>query len=91
MSNESVRKTRWGIFAAVAIALLTVGGVLRAGIIQMPDNGGNESGTKVPLKFDRNPAPVDLSNFKNGYSAVIDPALPAVVNISSTKVVKQRN
>jgi len=91
MTNESVRKTRWGIFAAVAIALLTAGGVLRAGIIQMPDNGGNESSTKVPLKFDRDPAPIDLSNFKNGYSSVIDPALPAVVNISSTKVVKQRN
>ncbi len=92
MSKETVRKTRWGIFAAVAIALLTVGGVLRAGIIQMPDNRStNGGGQKVPLNFDRNPAPVDLGNFKNGYSSVIDPALPAVVNISSTKVVKQRN
>ncbi|MGB6132109.1 MAG: DegQ family serine endoprotease [Acidobacteriaceae bacterium] len=88
MTNEPVRKTRWGIFAAVAIALLTVGGVLRAGIIQMPDNGG---GAKVPLKFDRNPAPVSLGNFQNGYSSVIDPVLPAVVNISSTRVVKQHN
>jgi len=46
---------------------------------------------KVPLKIDENPAPVDLSTLKNGYSSVIDPALPAVVNISSTKVVKQQN
>jgi hypothetical protein len=44
---------------------------------------------KVPLKIDKNPAPVNLTEFKNGYSSVIDPALPAVVNISSSKVVKQ--
>jgi serine protease Do len=89
MTTESVRKTRWGIFAAVAIALLTVGGVLRAGILPLP--GGQDTGHSVPLKFDRNPAPVSLSNFQNGYSSVIDPALPAVVNIESTKVVKQQN
>jgi serine protease Do len=46
---------------------------------------------KVPFKIDENPAPVDLSTLKNGYSSVIDPALPAVVNVSSTKVVKQQN
>jgi serine protease Do len=46
---------------------------------------------KVPLKIDENPAAVDLSTLKNGYSSVIDPALPAVVNISSTKAVKQQN
>jgi serine protease Do len=34
---------------------------------------------------------VNLAEFKNGYAPVIDPALPAVVNISSTKMVKQQN
>src|SRR5215472_13951439 len=42
----------------------------------------------VPLKVDENPGPVNLAALKNGYSSVIDPALPAVVNIASTKVVK---
>ena len=46
---------------------------------------------KVPLKIDKDPAPVSLEALKNGYAPVIDPALPAVVNISSTKVVKQQN
>jgi serine protease Do len=46
---------------------------------------------KVPLKIDKDPAPVNLAEFKNGYAPVIDPALPAVVNISSTKMVKQQN
>ncbi|MGC1415717.1 MAG: Do family serine endopeptidase [Candidatus Acidiferrum sp.] len=47
--------------------------------------------SKVPLKIDSAPAPVSLADFKNGYSSIIDPALPAVVNISSTKLVKQQN
>ena len=46
---------------------------------------------KVPLKIDRAPSPVTLASFQNGFSAVIDPALPKVVNISSTKVVKRQN
>jgi serine protease Do len=45
----------------------------------------------VPLKIDKDPAPLNLAQFKNGYAQVIDPALPAVVNISSTKMVKQKN
>jgi S1-C subfamily serine protease len=49
------------------------------------------SADSVPLKIDANPAPVSLADLKNGYSAVIGPALPAVVNISSTKVVKVGN
>lgn len=46
---------------------------------------------KVPLRIDKDPAPVNLAELKNGYAPVIDPALPAVVNISSTKMVKQQN
>lgn len=46
---------------------------------------------KIFLKIDRNPSPLSLAEFKNGYASVIGPALPAVVNISSTKVVKQNN
>jgi S1-C subfamily serine protease len=34
--------------------------------------------------------PVTLGNFKNGFSSVIDPALPSVVNISSTSIVTQQ-
>jgi len=56
-----------------------------------PQYGHASSATlsKVPLKIDSNPAPVDLSALKNGYSSIVAPALPAVVNISSSKMVKQ--
>jgi hypothetical protein len=30
--------------------------------------------SKVPVKTDRDPAPVNLAEFKNGYAAVVDPA-----------------
>ncbi len=46
---------------------------------------------KVPVKVDENPAPVSMAELRNGFASVIDPALPAVVNISSTKVVKQQD
>jgi serine protease Do len=45
----------------------------------------------VPLKIASDPAPISLADFKNGYSSILDPALSAVVNISSSKVVKQRS
>jgi serine protease Do len=36
-------------------------------------------------------APVSLGSFKNGFASVLAPALPAVVNIHSSKVVKPKN
>jgi len=37
------------------------------------------------LKIDKDPTPVNLAELKDGYASVVDLALPAVVNISSTK------
>ena len=42
----------------------------------------------TPIAITQNALPVSLGNFANGFSAVLKPALPAVVNISSSKVVK---
>ncbi|HKV24740.1 MAG TPA: Do family serine endopeptidase [Candidatus Acidoferrum sp.] len=79
----------------LGIVVLCVLGFLVLGLfafIFVPQIGRSSPyGGKVPLKIDSSPAPVSLADFKNGYASVIDPALPAVVNISSTKVVKQRN
>jgi serine protease Do len=46
---------------------------------------------KAPLRIDKDPAPVNLAEFRNGYAPVIDSALPEVVRISSTKMVKHQN
>jgi serine protease Do len=44
--------------------------------------------SKTPIAVAQNALPVSLGNFANGFSAVLKPALPAVVNISSSKMVK---
>jgi serine protease Do len=43
---------------------------------------------KIAMKTASNPNPVSLGGFTNGFSAIVKPALPAVVNVSSSKVVK---
>lgn len=80
---------RVGIIVITILAVLVVGLFL---VVLLPQIGRSVPiASKVPLKIDKDPAPVNLAEFKNGYASVIDPALPAVVNISSTKLVKQQN
>jgi len=73
------------------ISLLAVV-VLGMALISIAPSSGHASSalaSKVPMKIDADPAPVNMTALKNGYSSIIDPALPAVVNISSSKMVKQ--
>jgi hypothetical protein len=80
---------RWNI-GMISMLTFVVLGVFTIAVV--PGTANNPSpANKVPLKIDTNPAPVNLMEFKNGYARVIDPALPAVVSISSTKVVKGQN
>jgi serine protease Do len=80
---------RWNL-ALISALVFIVLGVFAMTIT--PELGHAAAGFHhVPLRIDENPAPVNLANFHNGYASVVDPALPAVVNISSTKVVKQQN
>jgi serine protease Do len=90
MKNATTKTSYW-LFLLV-IALLIVGGLLRAGMIRVPGHpvlGHAVLGApKVSVHVAENAAPVSLGDFKNGFSSVLSPALPAVVNISSTKIVK---
>jgi len=45
---------------------------------------------KVPVAVAKDLTPIRLGEFSNGFSEVIKPALPAVVNIHSSKVVKSK-
>jgi len=84
--DASVRRLNRVIIGTLVVASL---GVFAVGL--MPRSGHASSPAHdVPLKIDKNPGPVNLAQFKNGYASVIDPALPAVVNISSSKMVKQQ-
>jgi serine protease Do len=80
---------RVGIVVITVLAVLVIALFI---VMLLPQIGSSKPlASKVPLKIDSNPAPVNLAEFKNGYASIIDPALPAVVNISSTKLVKQQN
>ena len=87
--NSITRKGPYALVLLGALALV-VGGFLRAGYAHLPGHAvlGAE---KVPVQIAKNPAPVSLADFKNGFSSVLGNALPAVVNISSTKIVKTQD
>src|SRR5246127_4943904 len=80
---------RWNI-GLISMLTFIVLGVFIIAVVPGTANSPSPA-NMVPLKIDTNPSPVNLMEFKNGYASVIDPALPAVVSISSTKMVKQQN
>jgi serine protease Do len=87
--GPKVNLGRIGIAVIVVLAVLVLG---LFAMVLVPQIGRSiPIASKVPLKIDSDPVPVNLAAFKNGYASIIDPALPAVVNISSTKLVKQHN
>ncbi|HZP34510.1 MAG TPA: DegQ family serine endoprotease [Candidatus Acidoferrales bacterium] len=84
------RKSNWGFIVAIIVAVLVIGGFARWRMFRVP--GERVYGApKVALNIATNTQPLSLGEFKNGFASVIDPDLPAVVNISSTKVVKRQN
>jgi serine protease Do len=88
MSSSHLHIPRWVATLAVLTAVI-VGGVLAIGL---KDWTGRDvfGASKLAVTLARDPAPVPLGNFTNGFASVLKPALPAVVNIHSSKVVKTR-
>ena len=84
--NATSGKSHWMLILFLAVAALAIGGLLRAGIVRVP--GHAMPVQKVALSLATNLNPISLGEFNNGFASVIDPDLPAVVNISSTKLVK---
>jgi serine protease Do len=86
MNKEVIHIRRW-VAAVVVVAALALGGLLSHG---MKDWSGHSvlGATKEGIVINKDVAPVALGGFANGFSTVIKPALPAVVNIRSSKVVK---
>jgi serine protease Do len=75
--------------AIIAVAAaLALGGLVRANVIRLPGRTMAKA-EKIPLKIAGRVEPVSLAQLKNGFSAAIVPDLPAVVNISTTKVIKR--
>ena len=86
MSKEVMQIRRWVATVAI-VAALAAGGLLASGV---KDWTGHKvfGASSAPIPVAREAVPVNLGNFANGFSTVVKPALPAVVNIHSSKVVK---
>jgi Do/DeqQ family serine protease len=80
---------RWVATVAVVAALIC-GGVLA---ITLRDWSSHEvyGASAAGITVSNDSAPVSLGSFKNGFASVLKAALPAVVNIHSSKVVRPRN
>ena len=85
--QESVLKIRRWVATVVVLVALATGGILSQ---QLKDWTGHSvlGASKTAPTIAAEGAPVTLGNFANGFSSVLKPALPAVVNIRSSKVVK---
>jgi serine protease Do len=85
--ESRVLKVRHWVATVVVLVALAGGAVLSQGFKNW--TGHTVFGAPgAPIAMTQNALPVSLGNFANGFSAVLKPALPAVVNISSSKVVK---
>lgn len=83
-------RRRFPVWPLVAVLLaLIFGGLLRSGVIRVPGYSVHAA-PQVPVRTAQSEAPITLGEFQNGFASIIDPALPAVVNVASTKVVKQQ-
>src|ERR1700678_2959164 len=86
MERSSFSIRRW-VATVVVFAAFAGGALLSQGF---RDWAGHTvlGSPREPIAIAQNALPVSLGNFANGFSAVIKPALPAVVNIRTSKMVK---
>jgi serine protease Do len=86
MESRVLKIRRW-VATVVVLMALAGGALLSQGARNWTDHTvfGAPS---APIAVTQNALPVSLGNFANGFSAVLKPALPAVVNISSSRMVK---
>ena len=88
MKSSDLHIPRWVATVIVLVALIG-GGILAIGFRNW---SGHEvfGAPNLALTMARSSTPISLGSFSNGFSSVLKPALPAVVNIHSSKVVKSR-
>jgi serine protease Do len=86
MKSEVLHIRRW--VATVAILLAIAGGIFLSAEWRNWTGHSVFGANGAPIKVVHDAPPVDLGSFHNGFAAVLTPALPAVVNIHTSKMVK---
>ena len=89
MNSSELHIRRWVAILVVLAAI--AGGVFLAVGLRSWSGGSVYGAGNLPVTVARDEVPVPLSGFANGFASVLKPVLPAVVNVHSSKVVKQRN
>ncbi|HKW89224.1 MAG TPA: DegQ family serine endoprotease [Candidatus Acidoferrales bacterium] len=86
MSRDVIQMRRW-VATSVLIVALFAGGFLGTWAVRW---AGHEvfGADRVALKEAGDVNPVRLGEFTDGFASVLKPVLPAVVSISTTKVIK---
>jgi serine protease Do len=88
MRSSEWHVRRW-VSTVVVLVALAGGAMLALGLRNW--TGSPVFGApRLDITVARNAAPVSLGSFSNGFASVLKPALPAVVNIHTSKIVKQR-
>jgi serine protease Do len=78
------------IAALILAAAVAGGAVLTVGLKNWTGHTPKVFAQKLNLNVATNAPPVPLGTFANGFASVLQPALPAVVNIHTSKIVKQK-
>ena len=88
MKNDTIQIRRWAATVILLAALL--GGGLLASSLKSWTGHAVVGAAPVTVPMAKEALPISLGSFTNGFSSVLKPALPAVVNIHTSKVVKQK-
>ena len=88
MNSSTLRVRRW-VATVVVLAALAGGAILATGLRNWSGSPVYGS-TSLPAAVAHDSSPVPLGAFANGFASVLKPALPAVVNIHTSKIVKPK-
>jgi Do/DeqQ family serine protease len=88
MNSSTLRVRRW-VATVVVLAALAGGAILATGLRNWSGSPVYGS-TSLPAAVAHDSSPVPLGTFANGFASVLKPALPAVVNIHTSKIVKPK-
>jgi serine protease Do len=89
MNNSELHVRRW-VATIVVLAAIAGGVLLTVGVRDWSGESVYGAPSLEGLKVARDNGPIPLGSFANGFASVLRPALPAVVNVHSSKVVKPK-
>jgi serine protease Do len=89
MNDSDLHIRRW-VATLVVLAAIAGGVLLTVGVRDWSGGAVYGAPNLDGLRIARDNGPIPLGSFANGFASVLRPALPAVVNVHSSKVVKQK-